>query len=209
MSTPIKYFLLSGKGRDNYTTQNRARWVIRDTWLCTGCMSPKVGTNEVDIAVQEPNPISEPLGMIWGTDVGAGKLEIFTELGLEQVHKSLYLGKLLQIDGVTPFPDMVTYHGKHRIIVRGKSHAHYRRCDKCDRFTYFAMEDDYLYPQPPPSIEIFDKGNGALVVTERFARRINVSKWEGLSLKELPVLSKPLDGFDELVSPYATSHLPE
>ena len=136
--------------------------------------------------------------MIAGTGVGAGKRALFEQLGLEVVLDHLYLGRLLKDDGATPFPEMVTYHGKYPIIVRGETHAGYRRCDACHRLIYSALEDGYLYPQPDLSVEIFDAGQGELVVTERIASRVDVAKWRGLKLVELPVLESPRDGLGEL-----------
>jgi hypothetical protein len=198
MSDAHRYFLLAGKGRDNYTTLNKARWTIRDTWLCVGCVSPKKGTGAVDIPVQEAHPIVDDLGMIAGTDVGAGKFALFEQLGIDEVRAHLHLGRLLMNDGVTPFSGMCTYHGKYHIIVRGKGHATYRRCELCGRFAYFSTERDYLYPRPTQEVEIFDAGQGALVIIESLAKRVDLLRWNGIQLRELPVLERPLDGFDEV-----------
>jgi len=204
MSDRRKFFLLEGPGSDVLSMENPWYWQARERWICSGCSTVKPGTGAVDIPIQEKRIIDRPLSFIGATGLGVALTSFLVELGWEDSKQSLYIGKLLRDDNKTTFEDWVCFHGRNRLLIRGEKNAHFRLCKSCDRFTYSALTYSYLYPSPPEGIDIFDADVGQLVVTERIVNRINVANWPDLAIIELPVLDKPLDGFDELVSPIAT-----
>lgn len=204
MSDGRKFFLLEGPGRDVLSMENPWYWKARETWICSGCSSVKPGTGAVDIPIQEKDITDRPLSFVGGTGVGVALTPFLVELGWEASKQSLHIGSLLKNDNKTKFQDWVCFHGRNRLLIRGEKSAHFRLCESCSRFTYSAMTYTYLYPSPPEGIDIFDTDVGQLVVTERVVNRINEAHWPNLTIMELPVLDKPLDGFDELVSPIAT-----
>jgi hypothetical protein len=180
-------------------------WQARDTWLCNGCGAPKPGTEKIDIILQNTELGPVPLNMISGTGLGIGRRPFFEELGWRGVSRDLWLGAVHRDDGKL-CEDWVSYHGRHPIIVRGKELASYRVCRECSRVVYFAKDDSYLCPPPPSSVDVFDAGNSLLVVSDRLFDLSSIKPlWHGLKVSELPVLETPLDGFDEIVSPYLTS----
>lgn len=204
MSERRKYFLLEGPGSDVLSMENPWYWKARETWICAGCATVKPGTGGLDIPVQELEIKDRPLSFVGGTGLGVAHISFLNELGWDDVKHHLFLGALLRKDNKTKFDDWVTFHGRHRIFVRGEEDAHRRLCEKCRRFTYSAKSYFYLFPAPPADVDIFDAGVGQLVVTERISSRLNPANWPDLEMKELPILDKPLDGFDELVSSFNT-----
>lgn len=200
--TNLRYFLLMNTGKSPCSMDNRKYWEARDTWLCGGCAAPKPGTGRIDIVLEDSRLGPVALNMVSGTSVGVAHRPLLEELGWNAVSRDLWLGAVQRDDGKV-FEDWVAFHGRHRIIVRGKELANYRVCNECHRAVYFAKDDGYLYPAPTPDVDVLDAGTGLLVVTNRLFDLASVgSRWHGLKVIELPVLDKPLDGFDELVSPY-------
>jgi hypothetical protein len=56
-----------------------------------------------------------------------------------------------------------------------------------------------LCPNPPADANIFDAGEGWLVVTEKVFQRVTVNRWTRLSFDKLPVLDPPKDGLPVLL----------
>lgn len=86
----------------------------RATWSCPGCATPKPGTKEVDITIQETRPDNTPLNAINRCGIGIAQKEFLFKLGEEIVREHLYLGRVFTEEG-SLLEQWVTFHGKHRI----------------------------------------------------------------------------------------------
>jgi hypothetical protein len=131
----------------------------------------------------------------------------------------LYLGDVFGPDG-TRWDDWVTFRGKHGLIVRGSTeHAGNRLCPECGRNCYFGMHPQYLYPQPPTDVEIFQSDLWGLILRPDIATEVGIGDkvgriqgvevldWPGVSVKgkrghllveRLKVLPEPNDGLPPL-----------
>jgi hypothetical protein len=170
------------------------------SWRCPVCGRPKPGERELDATIEEDKMEKTPLSFIFGYGLGLARKDFLFGLGEDKVREDLYLGRLFS-ERKGLLDDWVTFNGKHRIFVRGSEHAQHRQCTECGRHFYFAMGRQYLHPQPPAGVAIFDKGYGGLVVTEELAGRITLNRWPKLVCEKLPVLATPLDGFPNLPPP--------
>lgn len=196
------YYLLSSSSRSALHLTREAYNKARNTWLCTGCASPKPDVRKVDLVIEdmESAPENLPLNFHFGSGVGVARKDFLFSLGKEEVERELCLGQVFGPEGQL-LDDWVTFMGKHRIIVRGTKHAGARICEECGRQIYFALGRRYLYPRPPEGISIFDQGSSGLVVTEVLVGRVKLNQWRGLSCLKLPVLTAPRDGLGELAAP--------
>ena len=170
----------------------------RKTWLCAGCLSPKPDIKTIDIILDDEKPENSPLNFINGTNLGIANKDFLLALGEGEVQNNLNLGKIFNCNGVL-LDKWVTFIGKQRIIVRGSKNAGCRRCVECGRLLYFATGKQYLCPQPPQGVSIFDSGHGGLVVTEDIAKRIVLNKWPKLTCEELSVFDSPKDGLPDVL----------
>ncbi|MBP6014745.1 MAG: hypothetical protein KBA31_21155 [Alphaproteobacteria bacterium] len=197
-----KYFYVHPTGDSSIALARPDKWTASDTWLCGECNSPRPGTQELDLRTSNVQVPRDPLSFVTAGMVGVGRRELFADMGWEEVSRDLFLGKLIAVSDPKLFEGWVTFRGRYPIIVRGLREAGYRVCGTCGRVAYFAYDDSYLYPRPEEGVDIFDASGGRLIVTEKIARRIDLSKWQRVELDEIPVLDKPVDEFDELVSLY-------
>lgn len=169
-----------------------------ESWLCLGCAFPKPDCKEIDITIQGARPDETPINFVSGCGVGIISREFILALGEEQVHRSLYLGRLFGEDG-SLLERWATFIGKKRIVVRGSEHVSYRWCSECGRLVYFALGRSYLCQPPTDEFDIFDSGSGGLVVTQELMERVSMHKWPKLIRTRLPVLEVPLDGLPVLI----------
>ena len=173
----------------------------RETWLCTGCASPKPNTEAVDLTLQNKKPDNTPLNLVSGCGVGIARKDFLFSFGEELVRQHLYLGKVFGLND-RPMENWLTFIGRHKIIVRGSKNVALRRCCQCGRNVYFGMRPLYLYPQPQEGVSIFDAGDGILVISSDLVTRINLNQWRKLDCTELPVLQVPNDGVADLKGMY-------
>jgi hypothetical protein len=169
-------------------------------WRCGSCSRIKAKTGAIKAVIQESPLDRVALNFVFGYDLGIAHKEFLNSLGIGIVNRHLELGPLFSEDRGL-LDQWVTFHGKARIFVRGSLRAQYRKCTECDRYQYFGIGKHYLYPEPLEGVCIFYSGNGGIVVVEELLDHVAVNKWRDLKCEELPVLSSPLDGFDELTSP--------
>jgi hypothetical protein len=137
------------------------------------------------------------LSFVWGTTVGVIHRDFAVALGRDVVEAHLLLGSLRTEEGKL-LDHWSTFIGRHRVIVRGSREASYRRCEVCGTVIYFSLGKKYLFPAPDPHVEIFDAGFGRVIVTADVYARLSGTKWRGLGIVELPVMTAPADGLGEL-----------
>lgn len=169
----------------------------QESWLCSGCGAPKPGATAVDVRLDSDPTGAAPLNFVNGTSVPLAKKSFLFRLGLDVLRKRLYLGKVIGSRGNT-LDGWVTFRGQQRVIVRGAKNVSHRICDTCGRHVYFAMGKRYLYPAPPSDATLMESDLFGLVLSEELFEKLAVDEWEGLSVDELPVLSKPLDSLGDL-----------
>jgi hypothetical protein len=175
-----------------------ARREARQTWLCTGCCAPKPSSDPIDAYLEE-RPRDKPLNFINGTSLTVIYKPFLDQFPAEAVARDLILGSIYGPRGRL-LTDWVTLRGRKEVIIRGSKDAGYRICTDCGRKVYFAMDREYLYPALPLETDIFERsGGGGIVVSTRASSGIDLSPYRRLDVIDLPVLDRPLDGFDELV----------
>jgi len=169
------------------------------TWCCRGCHAPRPTIAEtIDVRIQDATPADPPLNFVFGYSLGLARYDFLAALGPTEVERDLFVGRLLRPDGST-ITDWVTYHGRHRIMIRASKNVSYRRCDECGRVVYFGMGKRYLYPPPPDQGDIFVSDWSGLVVREHIMARVNLNKWKKVKVEKLPVVNKPRDSLGELI----------
>lgn len=194
------FYMLSSSTRYPCSMSKATYAGARGTWLCPGCASPKPDQKAIDAMIEEVGFESAPLNFIFGTGLGIVHKELLFALGEDEARQCLYLGRLFREDGKL-LKEWATFHGKHRIFVRGSNNAQYRQCFDCGKHLYFATGTHYLYPEPQGGVSIFHSGGCGLVITEELTRRLTINKWRMLVCEQLRVLRAPLDGLSELPQP--------
>lgn len=170
----------------------------RRTWLCTGCSMPRPEIRSLEIRIQRGMPAGEALNFVNGCGVSVARKDFLDSFGQAIVEHDLFLGRVLTMDG-TELPDLVTFRGRCRLIIRGRHTASYRYCSICARLVYFSEHRGrYLWPAPPSGFALIDAGWGGLLITEDLFRALNLRKWKNLGVEKLPVLDNPSDGFGTL-----------
>jgi len=169
----------------------------RSTWLCTGCGVPKPDICALDVHLQE-KPIDKPLSFVCGVPlIYKPFLERFPS---NIVQRDLYLGRVFGPGG-EQFDDWLTFRGRKRVIVRGSENVSVRKCEQCHRDVYFAMGDEYLYPEPSQEVRIFESDKFGVVVPQELYSQLDVGKWPKLRIDRLPVLDESKDGLGILANP--------
>jgi hypothetical protein len=193
-----KYYMhFTGKSMDPCSMDKEWGKEAEATWQCAGCNDPKPGVTSVDVRIQNKRP-KGPLNIVFGWGVAVAQRSFLMRFGEERVAKYLSLGRVYGPDG-NPFPDWVTFIGKHKLILRGSKHVTSRICPDCGRQGYFAMGKPYIYPNPPEDVELFESHLWGLVVPELLAESLGIGKPKGVWVQKLEVLDKPLDGLPPLI----------
>lgn len=170
-------------------------WGQKPHWMCAECGEVRVGTEGVDLFIQERKPEDTPLNMVSGCGVGliqAAFLDFLID-GAASLVLTLKIGRVFGPQD-RPLDDWRSVHGDPRVIVRGAQRAGSRICRTCGRCHYFAEGMRYLCPPPSDSLDVMYSGLGSLVVSERVRNRVLARSWRMLEFERLPVLDEPLDG---------------
>lgn len=193
----MRYYELRYNGQDAFTLSPHNAPQALAQWRCEACKGVMRWTAPVNIIVQGDRPRLNALNMIWGADAGAIHHDFAEALGREVVEAHLLLGSMRTEEGKL-LDRWSTFIGRHRLIVRGSREVSWRRCEACGRVCYFALGKRYLFPAPDPLVKIFHAGGSELVVTEDIYARLSGTRWRGLGIRELPVVTTPADGLGEL-----------
>ena len=162
------------------------------TWFCSGCCCPRPGFREIDAVIQEKRP--EPvLNGVAACGLGLAHIDFLAALGQDVVERDLHIGRVFDRNGDI-INDWVTFRGRRKLIVRGRDHVGYRKCDQCGRSVYFAMGDPYLCPPPKRDDCVYESDLWGLVIPERLMGRIMTREWKGVHIQKLAVLAEPQDG---------------
>src|SRR5437867_2737331 len=81
MSQANDYYELCSTTMDPCTMERAPYARAKQTWLCTGCLSPKPGVPAVDATIQEEKPDDTPLNIIMGCGLGVAKESFFLAFG--------------------------------------------------------------------------------------------------------------------------------
>ena len=168
-----------------------------NTWLCTGCGSPKPFVQAINVRIQDYLPEDTPLTFVSGCGVIIAHRSLLTPLRSSAVATDLLLGGVIGKSGGT-MPGWATLHGRERVIVRGSQNVSYRRCDQCGRHVYFAMGTPYLFPAPPGDRSIYESDLYGLVVASNVVDLPSLKRWPKLGIDNLEVLHAPRDSLGEL-----------
>ena len=169
-----------------------------ETWLCTGCGTPKPSIGRIDVQIQESQPDDVPLTFVNGCGVVIARRDFVAVLGSERVQADLMLGTVRGPSGKA-MSDWVTARGRRRLIVRGSKNVSYRRCGSCGRHVYFAMGVRYLFPAPTVGVSIHESDLYGLVVTPDVLDGVSLARWPKLGVEKLMVLSRSKDSLGDLL----------
>jgi hypothetical protein len=194
------FFRLSSAAMDSCSLRRDAYEKAAKDWLCLGCASPKPGLGAIDATIDEVEPEVMPLNFLFGCGLGIARADFLFSFGETTVQRDLHIGQVFNENGKL-LDEWVTFNGKHRIFIRGTHHAQYRRCLECGKGVYFALGRHYLSPAPPASVDIFDEGNGGLVISEQLIGFLTLNKWRKLKCEKLEILGAPLDGLGNVPLP--------
>jgi hypothetical protein len=167
-------------------------------WECSDCHAPRPGLEQIDVRIQGRSPGRATLTFATGTLPIAHKDELM-RLGHDRISKHLHIGSV-STEGGRLLPDWVTWRARQRAIIRGDQHVAHRKCRVCGRDIYFALGEPYLYPEPPPDVEVM-QARESLIVTVALAQLLKLEEWRGVSVEPLPVLAAPRDGLPILSNP--------
>ena len=162
----------------------------RETWLCHGCASPKIGSGAIDVILQAvPPPI--PLNFVSGIGVGIISEIFLNALGMETIVPFLLLGTVSGPD-CRAIKDFRTFRGRHMLFIRGDERSTYRKCEVCGRDGYFPMGKKYFVGQIP-NVPIYESQYHQIIVTEELFQRISHIKWKQLSMEKIVSRIEPID----------------
>lgn len=197
MNEEIRYFSIHANTMNPCFLTHEALAEARQTWMCSGCASPKQYAKILDVFLQERRPADKPLNLVYGAGIPLVHRELLELLGDDAVQHDLYLGRVIGVHG-KELTDWVTARGRRQVIVRGSKEASCRVCEQCGRTLYFAQGNRFLYPQPPGDTTIFESDLCGFVVPKRIADRVATKTWRRLRIEPLPVLDPPPDGLGTL-----------
>ena len=120
----------------------------RLSWLCRGCLTPKACYTGIDVQLQQVPPLESDLNFVNGCGLGVARTDLLAKIGADVVKRDLYLGSVYGPGGDL-IGDWSTFHGRHRLVIRGSRHVSFRKCEDCGRVVYFGMGKRYLFPMPP------------------------------------------------------------
>ena len=186
------YIHFKGKTLNPCSLDKAAYQEARQTWLCPGCCDPKPDVHQLDAHIQDEQP-EGPLNMVNGCGLAMARRSFLLLFGEGRVLRYLNLGKVYGPGGKI-LDDWVTFIGKHKLFVRGSKQAQHRVCSECGRDLYFAMGTNYLYPEPPQGVELFQSDLWGLIVPADIAETLEIDEFKGIWVERLEVLAEPLDG---------------
>jgi hypothetical protein len=160
-------------------------------WLCRGCNGPTPIARSIDVCLETPATLEKPMTGLSGGFPGIALKELISQISPEAVERDLFLGQVFLSDG-TLLSDWVTYHGRHRLIIRGTKHISQRVCPDCGRLVYFAMGKRHLFPDPPLDATLYESDLSGIILNEVDFNALDLSKWRrGFYVDRLPVAEWP------------------
>jgi len=163
MSKNDTYYHVYSATMDGCDLTKEADAMAKESWLCTGCNSPKPGVGAIDVMIRAA-PGTESLNAAIGWGIPIASRACLHAFGDDLVQRELFIGRVLDQHG-KEYIDWATFRGRHRVIVRGTKHACTRKCPECGRDIYFAMDKKYLYPAPSPDVSLFESDMCGLVLS--------------------------------------------
>lgn len=194
-STPMtsEYHLLELTGMDACSVDRDWFNQTHSQWECSGCGLVRPDVGPVDSVIGERTPPGHsPMNGIWGTGLFVASWNILELFGAETIARDLHIGRLFVNGGRRQLSDWVTFHGKKLVVVRGSKKVGYRRCSKCGRQIYFAVDSSYLSPEPNEPGTLLQWSRG-LVIRGSLPSGLS-GPLTGVRVTPLPVLSEPRDG---------------
>ncbi len=201
MNPISNYYLLHINTLDGCSMDTSFSKLIDQNWLCEDCRFPLPKTQSTDVVLECKGPSNRsPFNLVVGYWIRLVKKDFLLQWDKKLIERDLFIGKVF-LENNKLLDNWVTCRGKNRLILRGSKNVSYRRCKLCNFSIYFSQPPYYLYPSPPPGIDIFESHMSTLIVTEPLVEKIDRKKFR-LSITKLPVLDTPKDGFTELISVY-------
>lgn len=191
------FYHLQSKTMSPCTLTKAASAEAKQSWLCTGCCTPKPGLGSIDVHLKESEPDDAPLNFVFGCGVPLVSRALLEEIGMNVIRRDLYLGRVFGPDG-RENKDWLTFRGRHRLILRGSKHVSFRCCSDCGRPVYFAMGKRYLFPDPPSDAHVFESHLFGLVITDELFTQLDAGKWRKVSVDKLPVVKAAKDSLGTL-----------
>jgi hypothetical protein len=115
-----------------------------------------------------------------------------------------HLGRVV-VNGIES-PEHSVLTADHWVVLRGGLKSHFFPCEQCHQWMYIPMGVWYLLesqvPTEPVAMTCY---GGGLILTDSIAKAIKGRRWKSLSIRPLPVKSKPTDGFPEHLAPIPES----
>jgi len=176
------------------------KWLMEfeEKYSCPECrmVFRHVFSQAIDVAVDEHpgvaamNCVTPPFVDFIRCDF----LDLFKDVLKEDIHigRVFRHGQLLE--------QYRTFTSENRLIVRGRENVHWRKCPACRGFVYSPGDFCNWYVLSSSLIErdFYISSKGGFIMTEELRSRIEKGKWKGIIIEKIPVLEKPLDGFDQL-----------
>ena len=197
----MKYYYIASKSIVYYPSDS---WYteFKNEYMCSGhgCYNFHKQILEVkmvpDIIVKEKFNKSAIIPVHPGFEV---LRKDFLEIFMPEISNYFYFGKV-GIEGGEIVNSFTTLIGKNKLPLRGsKKSKYYRCCTKCSSHIYIPKYPWYVMEQALTGQAIYESyGLGGLIINEELRQRIDKSKWKGIDITELPVVTVPKDGIDEL-----------
>lgn len=173
-----------------------------EEWLCQGRPKswphPRKGLGSADVHLAEDIYSKGGLNAVYGLRLGLIRVDLLEAFGASLFAEWFALGRVFGPSGDL-IPDWKTYRGKRRIIIRGTKNVNWQRCEMCGAIQYSSWGGrDFLWPEPDPTVPIFDDNGLRLVFREDIANAIFKQRFSGVKLRKIDVARAPLDGLPEL-----------
>jgi hypothetical protein len=188
------YYHIFNRSNDSVKLDRLERERARDTWLCTKCGNIQLGYKEVDIRLDNQSKLGKPLNSVEPGWLGVVWKEFFATIDPNVAARDFWFGSVLDAKG-NILDGWASYHGRHRLIVRGTKDVSHRVCERCGQLNYFSAGDQYLCPEPPRDARMYASHVCGIILPTELFERLDTKKWHRkLWIVPLTVELHPKDG---------------
>lgn len=161
--------------------------------MCPSCYALNQTQYEggIDIMV-ESAPRGVAINTVHPPGIGFAR-EDFLALFGPAVSEHLLLGRVFD-RRQRRIPGLVSFVGRHRLLIRGGPTSTRTNCSRCGRRLYFPVGEKYVLKDSLRNSQLYGSWPlGGLVITASLRNRILPGRWKGILISELKVLDQPLD----------------
>jgi len=187
-----RYFALDCRGEYHAEIDPESQKAAVRSWACSKCHRLLPGRKLKEVRLAHRAMGSQPFMVSFALSVGFFRRSFLEVVCAGEIDRHFEWANVLGPNG-KPYRDWIIAVGHHRIIVRGSDLPSHSYCPQCGTLRYLTRGGFFLYPEPPPNIDVFDETPGRLVVTHPVLQRVQQHKWPKLTVFELGVAPKPLD----------------